>query len=434
MLTRRFRKNLKVTRILTFLMSFGLLILLTGGTVIYGQANASDKVELSIWLGDWMTQPRGGFAVETPVIDRAINSFKKEYPNVEFTVVPIGWTVLFQKEMAALAMGEAGDVISMWSGWAQTFARTGSLMDLTDIVKDIGEDAWIPLHLQWGEYDGKYYVLPYATDPKALYYNKNMFAAAGLDPNQPPKTLDELYEYAKKIKSPGKEQFGFAIPLALQDPTVTIYFQHIVHAFGGSILNENWTKSLINQPAAVEAANWYLVKLKDVVPAAALQMTNDDVWRWFFAEKCAMGYVLPAYQMLIKKENPTLDFGIAPNPGLKTANAGWPAKGMALGVSSFSKNPEMAREFAKFIMRPEVTEYFCYNTPALKASWKYPPYQEPGFQVYLGLLQDSTQSLIAPRSAGITREVNLGLQRIFLGEDAEKVFDEVAEKIDRLLL
>ena len=67
----------------------------------------------------------------------------------------------------------------------------------------------------WDEvvYEGKVYGLPWNTDARALYYNKDIFAAEGLD--HPPRDWDELYEYAKKLTNYNKdkgyyERIGFA--------------------------------------------------------------------------------------------------------------------------------------------------------------------------------------------------------------------------------
>ena len=69
------------------------------------------------------------------------------------------------------------------------------------------------LHL--GEAEGRYYGIPYTVDLSGLVWNKELFREAGLDPERPPETWDELIEYAQKLTKTNDsgevEQYGFAI-------------------------------------------------------------------------------------------------------------------------------------------------------------------------------------------------------------------------------
>ena len=64
--------------------------------------------------------------------------------------------------------------------------------------------------LESATWDGKYYAVPKATNTIALYYNKDMFRAHGLDPDQPPETWDELVETARTLTDPENNVYGLA--------------------------------------------------------------------------------------------------------------------------------------------------------------------------------------------------------------------------------
>ena len=95
------------------------------------------------------------------------------------------------------------------------FAYQGFFTDITDPAKAAGVTADQYFDFAWKEatYKDKIYALPFDTDTRALWYNKDIFKEAGLDPEKPPQTLDELKEMAAKLTKKGSggqiTRFGF---------------------------------------------------------------------------------------------------------------------------------------------------------------------------------------------------------------------------------
>jgi multiple sugar transport system substrate-binding protein len=112
--------------------------------------------------------------------------------------------------------------VQLFYGWLQDYLKAGLLQPLpaSDFSAIEVEREFFPI-VQQMKVDGKYYALPTAVRSLALFWNKTLFKEAGLDPNKPPATLDELVDYAKKLtkRSPNGDliQEGLTIDMGGQD-------------------------------------------------------------------------------------------------------------------------------------------------------------------------------------------------------------------------
>ena len=108
--------------------------------------------------------------------------------------------------------------------------------------------------------DGKYYALPTAVRSLALFWNKTLFKEAGLDPERPPATLDELVDYARKLtkRSPNGDllQAGLTIDMGGQDHHWLR--EVLIRQFGGAPYSGNNKTVAYNSNAGVNATQWYI--------------------------------------------------------------------------------------------------------------------------------------------------------------------------------
>ncbi|MEM7802332.1 MAG: extracellular solute-binding protein, partial [Chloroflexota bacterium] len=151
-----------------------------------------EPVTLNVLVGHWTVG-----ADESP-FDRAKAELEARHPNVEvvFDVQQGGGNVK-SKFLSSTAAGEAPDVAMVDSMAIGEMATAGLLSDLTPFAADW--DQWndiLPGFVDAGSWDGTPYGVFMNTDMRVLVYNKQLFEAAGLDPNAPPTTWDEMFEYA----------------------------------------------------------------------------------------------------------------------------------------------------------------------------------------------------------------------------------------------
>ena len=119
-----------------------------------------------------------------------------------------------EKLLAAIAGGNPPDVAYFDRFEVGSWAAQGSLTDLTEDADqdNIEDNDYYEYAINEAKYEGKLYGLPMDTDARLLFYNKDHFKEAGLDPENPPKKIAELEEVAEKLtikKGNRFERIGF---------------------------------------------------------------------------------------------------------------------------------------------------------------------------------------------------------------------------------
>lgn len=118
-----------------------------------------------------------------------------------------------QKVGAAAGAGSLPDILASDVVYAPNYAKQSVYLDITDRIAELpfGEDL-VSAHIEASTFDGKTYAVPHKVDSSFIFYNKDLFTAAGLDPENPPTTYDEIYEAAKAITALGDDTYGFYFP------------------------------------------------------------------------------------------------------------------------------------------------------------------------------------------------------------------------------
>ncbi|MGH3689271.1 MAG: ABC transporter substrate-binding protein [Microbacterium sp.] len=156
--------------------------------------NADGKLELRV-----ATFPPGADAAAYEAFAAQEKQFEKEHPDIDIIGVEYEWegpTFAVQ-----LAGGSLPDVFTVPFTDSKTLLENGQLMDVTDAIEELGyTDKFNPIILDGVTgADGKIYGFPRQAYAAALHYNRDLFEQAGLDPDSPPETWDEIREAAKKI-------------------------------------------------------------------------------------------------------------------------------------------------------------------------------------------------------------------------------------------
>ncbi|GAA1946532.1 extracellular solute-binding protein [Microbacterium aquimaris] len=133
--------------------------------------------------------------------DEVVAAFNEEYPGVEIEPDFATFGTLNEKISTSLASGQPYDVLVTGIGWVPPFASQGAFLDLNefgvtaDTVAAETSEAMVPAVT----YDGDVYAWPLILGAKPVALSKSAFEEAGLDPNSPPTTLDELMEVAEQL-------------------------------------------------------------------------------------------------------------------------------------------------------------------------------------------------------------------------------------------
>ncbi len=207
-------KPLNKERFIVFLLSLCLIL------SVIGSGMAQDKAPVTIKFLNWVSQEDG---TREPIA-AAIAAFEKAYPwiTVENIAVPVSDNV---KELTIMsAGGNPPDVAQIHSDNIPVLAASGFLSPILECVpstllQDVGQTNMDNA----GMYEGINYAAPWADSASGFWYNKVLMTQLGLDPNKPPKTIDEMME----MMSLAKEKLGDDVALLGLDTTVrTIGFYH----------------------------------------------------------------------------------------------------------------------------------------------------------------------------------------------------------------
>lgn len=173
----------------------------------------------------------GDLTKAEPIFKPIVESFEQENPGVKVNFEAMAWAEATTKLKLLGAQGDLPDVTftNIANGW--DLASEGYLMDLSDMLaSDETMSAELPqsvIDIATTE-DGKMYWVPAATGAFGLWYNKDLFKQAGLDPETPPKTVEDMVSYAKTItEKTGVPGLGWGI-------SATEDFANVVESFYSS--------------------------------------------------------------------------------------------------------------------------------------------------------------------------------------------------------
>jgi hypothetical protein len=188
--------------------------------------------------------PRGGAA--------AGRRIRSPAPDIDIEVEQLTWATGFEKIQASLASGTQPDVCELGSTWLPRFSYEGVLEDVTPVY-EAERDSF----LMWESalWNGRVYGLPWVQGSRALFINRSLFKRAGLDPERPPQTWDELLYAAQKISALGTGIYGFGQNIG----ELVLYKKFMAFAWGngGDVFDESGTV-VLNSPAVLEALEFYL--------------------------------------------------------------------------------------------------------------------------------------------------------------------------------
>lgn len=357
------------------------------------------------------------------VVQKIITDFMIANPDIRVVIKDVGVNnAVFTTEVLA---GSAADVVMFGEDGVSLFAPQDAFVDLTPYAEewdaskrnDFYESVWA-----FGSFEGKQYGIPWIAHAMALIYNKGMFTAAGLDPNKPPTTWDELYDDAVLLTS--GEQYGYGL-VGKQGHDMAWSWYNFVWQNGGDLATESggqWTVAL-NSPEALEALEFY-IKMKDVAPPETTTTGGGEALTLFIQKRVAMFVLGPWAVASIRKDAPDIEVGVAPLP--YSINEATTVGAGLLTVPRTTQNPAAAWRLIDYLTEVEnqvklVSTGFAFRIPtrqsAVQDAWfqqnpEYIPFVEG-----LGYGHVPTVLTIATKYNQVHNEVvQPALSKAFIGE------------------
>ncbi|MCA9835182.1 MAG: sugar ABC transporter substrate-binding protein [Thermomicrobiales bacterium] len=296
--------------------------------------------EVTISYGIWDSAQQAG-------VEEQIAAFKEVQPNITVEIQLTPWADYWTKLQTAVAGGEAFDVFWLNSANCPVYASAGALVPLDSIFGEGGLDpANYPEQiLNLYSFDGHRYGSPREYDTIALYYNKDIFDAAG--EAYPDDTWDwaKFREVAEKLTDEANGIYGVGLHLSGQENYSNFVFQN-----EGQYLNDDLTACVTADNAnTAEAIQWVTqFYLDGLTPGPDVQQSNPVPDTLFPGGVVAMMPGLsPRAQTYLALREDGVNIEVAPLPqGKKRACV---MHGLGNVVWSGSKNIGAAVEFAKFL-------------------------------------------------------------------------------------
>src|SRR5712692_5840936 len=215
-------------------------------------AAAAQRVSIEYW--------QYFFQSKQDLVNSLIQDFQKQNPNIEIvhnSTIP--YEQYQQKLAAAAPAGQGPDVVNLYYGWLGKYTQSGYLQELPTAAFPAAslEKDFFPV-VQGAKLQGKYWGVPTAVRTLALFYNKDILSAAGLDANTPP-TWEELVDTALKTTKRGSdgklETAGFAWGPEGQGHQwwrEALNRQNGLTPMSADLKRLNWT-----DPKGIEAFTWW---------------------------------------------------------------------------------------------------------------------------------------------------------------------------------
>lgn len=292
-----------------------------------------------------------------PAMEAVIAAFEAEYPEYEVIYEAYGENYANVVKMA-LAAGDAPDIFENGGNFpVQILAEQGLIVPVEDVITDeMKANMYQPIFTQKDiTYNGQMYTIPTRVSAFRLLYNKDLFRTAGLDPEQPPKTLEEVREMSKKITEAGKGKFyGFGLYLGSGNIWERVLDPVAVAGGSSALMGFDFNKGVFNFANNAKILDIFVEIGKDGSIFPGYETLAVDPMRANFAQGNVGMYFdgnwsSGMYATQIKTD---IDWDTAAVPVLEGETYGLGASfpGVDFAISASSKNQEAAKMFMRFMI------------------------------------------------------------------------------------
>lgn len=282
------------------------------GFALFGPRGARERSDGRVVLNYWEKWT----GHEARVMRELVNEFNASQ-NRSF-VRYFSMSAIDQKAKIAIAGGDPPDILGLWNFSIPAFSEANALMPLDDLARPakLTPDHYAPPVWRMMTYQGRLWGLVSTCSTIALYYSRAAFVDAGLDPDRPPRTIDQLDEAAQKLTTKAgssADRFGFL-------HTEPGWWDWLWgYHFGGCLYDEVNDRATTTAPENIDAYRW-VQSYPQRYGASRLVSFQSGFGNYFslqqpfLAGKVAMTLHGPFLANVINQFRPGFDYGAAPFP------------------------------------------------------------------------------------------------------------------------
>ncbi|WP_051318157.1 ABC transporter substrate-binding protein [Cohnella thermotolerans] len=376
-------------------------------------ASPSAEAKKDITLQFWTISLSPNF---DDYINGRIRKFEDENPGVKVKWTDLPYDAMENKLLTSIAGGNAPDVVNLNTGMTMTLAGKNALVDMNKEATEEQRSIYFESLYNSAKLGDSVYAFPWYYGLNAFIYNKEIYEKAGLDPNKPPTTWEELKQQAITIKEKtGK--YGF---VPTYNPPADLYFS------GVPMISEDKKKMIINTPEALEWVKWNK-ELYDqkIVPKESLSADANYATDKYQSGQIATLTTGAAFLSRVKTNAKKVydNTLVAKMPAMKTGK--YHAGLMNLVVPSASKNHKEAIALANFMTNDESQLEFCKIVnilPSTKKAAADPFFSQAGDD------PESKTKIITAEEAANAQDFTLGVK------DEGKILEPLWKNWQKMLL
>lgn len=402
--------------------------------------NSSDEtIDLT-----WYYPVNVGGAI-TEVIDKYAEDFNSEGIEVngkKVTVTPVysgNYDETMTKVQTAIKNGKAPDLSVQLS--VDLFQIKNSIVPLDDFIQNDPEaqemvNDFFPGFMENAKTEGKTYSIPFQRSTVILYYNKDKFKEAGLDPDTPPTTWDEVIEYGKKLTKDG--QWGIELPATVSG--YWIYQALYLQNSETNMMSDDGKEVYLNTDEAKEALQYWvdLINVHKIMPEGVLDWST--VPTDFIEGKTAM-MLSTTGNLTNVKNNANFDFGVAFLPGNERVATPTGGGNFYIFKNTSEERQQAAFEFIKWISEPTRAAEWSINTGYIatrQSSYETELLKEyvetfPQAKVAMEQLEYAEKEISVYEQGKIQKIIHDALQAAINGADVSETLDKAQEEAEAIL-
>lgn len=387
----------------------------------------------------------GGAAADT--IEQLTADYVKANPGVNIEAIYAGsYSDAGTKALTAARGGKPPQLSVLLSTQMFTLIDEDVIVPFDDFVSQEDKKSWIggfyPSFMENSQTGGKTYGIPFQRSTPVLYWNKEAFKEAGLDPEKAPANWDEMVEFGKKLTK--KDSSGTVTQWGVRIPSAGFpywLFQGLSTPAGAILANSDGNKTNFNDPKVVEALEYLVALSKEhgVMQPGSIEWGPTP--KAFFEGETAMMWTTTGNLTNVRKNAP-FDFGVAMLPAKERRGAPTGGGNFYLFKDSTDEQKKAAVDFVKWITAPEqaatwsiATGYVAprpdtWETEKMKAyTADFPPALVARDQLDFAVAELSTFE-----NGKVTKAFNDALAAAIAGEKSAKdALDEAQAKAERIL-
>ncbi len=413
-------------KVLSVVMAAAMMTSVFSATAV--TASAADAEELTIWVHETDSE-------EGKLYKQLVDEFNEKYDGTyHATLSQIARSGdaggYDDKVNAAISNGGLPDVFTVDGVTVAQYADAEAIVPIDDYFTEDELSDFNPSIIQQGTYDGKLYTLGAMDSSVGIFYNKDMFEKAGIEPAtaENPWTLADLEDAAKKLTT--DDCYGITMSLDAKDETVIYFFLPLIYSQGSSVLDEDGETAdgFLNGDATKNVFNW----IKEMVDNGYVSATPAE--NSFELGQAAMALTGSWEPGNLAKYD--INWGLMPmaiydeDSEAASACGSWT---FAMSSNCSDEHKEGAAELIRFMTSTDASArmYEANAMPPARSSAfdKIDAFNEEPLSVFSYQLQNTAKARpVSVNYPILSNQFATALQNVLTGMDVEEALNEAVEQ------